>query len=368
MRAGSRSVAGLEGRLTLPGMARTGEGSRRALAVAWLLVGAAMVAVPAWVGWTRWQPVLFGHPVVLGLGIGCGLGGCVAVAWAVASLVLGDRSEDEDRPRTERQRARRASRRIALAVPALFVCALLVAALAATRPLPASSVAVGAMRSESDVRVSDRLTWFEMTSTSRAQDDRVVRPTTGLVFVPGARVDPRAYAHVLRPLAEAGYLVVVLKEPLGLSVVDPGHPERAMEAHPEIAQWVVGGHSLGAVTAASFADATPAVGGARVVGLVLWASYPARRLDRADLRVTSVSAERDGLSTPAKVDAAKGKLPPDTTYVVVPGAVHAWFGDYGVQPGDGTPTGNRDQAQAQITEATRAVLAAVTPKPARKKK
>lgn len=337
------------------------------LALAWLLLGSAMIAVPGWVGWTRWPSLLTGHPLVLGLGIGCALLGFVAVAWAVASLVLGDRSENEDQPRTERQRARRASRRIALAVPTLFVCALLVAALAATRPLPAAPVAVAAMRSQSGIRVADRLTWFELTSTARTDDDRVRRPTTGLVFVPGARVDPRSYAHILRPLAEAGYLVVVLKEPLGLSVLDPGHPERAMRAHPEIAQWVVGGHSLGAVTAASFADATPVVDGARVAGLVLWASYPARRLDRADLAITSVAAELDGLSTTAKVDAAKTKLPPDTTYVVVPGAVHSWFGDYGAQPGDGTPTGNREQAQAQVTEATRAVLAAITPKPPRKK-
>jgi hypothetical protein len=348
-------------------MARTGERSRRLLALIWLVVGAAMVAVPVWLGWTRWQPVLTGHPLMLGLGIGCGLVGFVALAWAFASLVLGDRAEDEDRPLTERQRVRRADRRVALAVPALFVCVLLVVALAWSRPYPASPVAVAAMRSADGVRVSDRLTWFEMTPTARDDDGQEVRPTTGLVFVPGARVDPRAYAHVLRPLARAGYLVAVVKDPFGVAFVDPGHPGRVMRAHPEIAQWVVGGHSLGGVTAASFADEQATPGDAPVAGLVLWASYPAGRLERTDLTVTSISAELDGLSTPAKVDAAKPKLPPATTHVVVPGAVHSWFGDYGDQPGDGTPTGDRAEAQAEITRATRAVLAAVTPKPAKKK-
>lgn len=341
--------------------------SRRVLALTWLGVGAAMVAVPVWLGWTRWQPVLVGHPLMLVLTIGCGLLGFVALAWAVASLVLGDRADDGTQPLTERQRRVRANRRIALAVPALLLCVLLVGALAWSRPHPASPVAAAAMRSADGVRVSDRLTWFEMASTAQV-DEEVVRPTTGLVFVPGARVDPRGYAHVLRPLARAGYLVTVLKEPFGLSVVDPGHAERVMAAHPEIAQWVVAGHSLGGVTAASFADSQAVVGNARVAGLVLWASYPAGRLERADLAVTSVSAELDGLSTPAEVDAAKSTLPPDTRYVVVPGAVHSWFGDYGVQSGDGTPTGDRAEAQAQITKATRAVLAAVTPKPAKKKK
>jgi len=347
-------------------MAKTGVHSRRVLALTWLGVGVAMVAVPVWLGWTRWQPVLVGHPLMLVLSIGCGLLGFVALAWAVASLVLGDRADDEAAPPTERQRRVRANRRIALAVPALLLCVLLVVALAWSRPYPASPVAVAAMRSADGVRVSDRLTWFEMASTTLV-DDEVVRPTTGLVFVPGGRVDPRAYAQVLRPLAQAGYLVTVLKEPFGLSVVDSGHPGRVMAAHPEIAQWAVAGHSLGGVTAASFADGHAVVGDARVAGLVLWASYPASRLERADLTVTSVSAERDGLSTPAKVDAAKSKLPPDTSYVVVPGAVHSWFGDYGEQSGDGTPTGDRAEAQAQITQATQAVLAAVTPEPAKKK-
>jgi hypothetical protein len=349
-------------------MARTGDHSRRVLATIWLLVGAAMVLVPAWLGWTRWQPILTGHPLTLVLSIACGLLGFVALAWAVASLVLGDRSEDDEtRPRTEPQRVRRARLRVALAVPALFLCVLLAGVLAWSRPYPASPVALAAMRSADGVRVSDRLTWFEMASTARGADDRVVRPRTGLVFVPGARVDPRAYAHVLRPLAQAGYLVTVLKEPFGISFVDAGHPKRVMAAHPEIAQWVVAGHSLGGVTASSFADAHPVVGDAPVAGLVLWASYPARRLERADLTVTSVSAERDGLSTPAKVEESKSKLPPDATYVVVPGAVHSWFGDYGLQAGDGTPTGDRAEAQTQITKATRTVLAAVTPKPAKKK-
>jgi hypothetical protein len=249
----------------------------------------------------------------------------------------------------------------------LFLCGLLVGALAWSRPYPASPVAVAAMRSADGVRVSDRLTWFEMASTARDDDDQVVRPTTGLVLVPGARVDPRAYAHVLRPLARAGYLVTVLKEPFGVSLINPGHPGRVMKAHPEIAQWVVAGHSLGGVTAASFADGSPTVGEAPVAGLVLWASYPARTLQRADLTVVSVSAELDELTTPAEVAAAKDDLPPDTTHVVVPGAVHSWFGDYGDQPGDGTPTGDRAEAQTQITRATRDVLAAVTPKPAKKK-
>ena len=53
-------------------------------------------------------------------------------------------------------------------------------------------------------------------------------------------------------------------------------------------------------------------------------------LKRTDLKVTSISGELDGLSTPAKVTASKADLPASSTFVVVPGAVHSYFGDYGV--------------------------------------
>lgn len=337
------------------------------LALVWLVVGVAMVAVPVWLGWTRWQAVLTGHPVSLAVTIVTGLLGFVAVAWAVATLLLRDRWETAARPRTERQRVQRSSRRVALAVPTLVLCVLTVVLLAWSRPVEATAPALAAARSGAGVRVSDRLTWYEMTPVARDRDGDVVRPTTGLVFVPGARVDPRAYAAVLRPLAQAGYLVAVLKEPFGVALLDGRNPRKVMEAHPEVARWVVGGHSLGGVSAAAFADGHPRVGSAAVAGLVLWASYPAGRLERTDLQVVSVSGEQDGLTTPEDVEHAREQLPAGTRYVVVPGAVHSTFGDYGEQDGDGTPTGDRAEAQAAITGATRELLAAVTPRPPRRK-
>jgi len=37
---------------------------------------------------------------------------------------------------------------------------------------------------------------------------------------------------------------------------------------------------------------------------------------------------------------------------VVAGAVHAFFGDYGPQPGDGTPTISHDRARTEISQAS----------------
>jgi hypothetical protein len=45
--------------------------------------------------------------------------------------------------------------------------------------------------------------------------------------------------------------------------------------------------------------------------------------------------------------------------VVIDGGTHAFFGDYGPQPGDGVPGVSREEAQAQTVEATKAFLAQV---------
>jgi hypothetical protein len=172
---------------------------------------------------------------------------------------------------------------------------------------------------------------------------------TGVVFFPGALVDPRAYVPNLTPLAEAGHRVVIIKPPLNVALLDRGGASLAMDAHPGVAQWVVAGHSLGGVAAASVAGDEDD----RVLGLLLWASFPNSSLaEVTDLEVTSVSASLDGLSTPAKIADSAVDLPPDTTFVEVDGANHAQFGDYGTQEGDGTATISRAEAQRQIQAAS----------------
>lgn len=176
--------------------------------------------------------------------------------------------------------------------------------------------------------------------------------TKGLVFYPGARVEARAYADILKPAVDAGVLVVILKTPLNLSLLDGSQARGAMADHPEISTWTVGGHSLGGVSASSFA-----LGNKDVDGLLLYASYPLDSLrDRSGLQVLSISGTEDGLSTPAKIDASRELLPADATFVEIRGGNHAFFGSYGAQPGDGEPSVGRGVAQEQISAATVAFL------------
>jgi pimeloyl-ACP methyl ester carboxylesterase len=186
---------------------------------------------------------------------------------------------------------------------------------------------------------------------------------TGLVFYPGARVDPRAYATLLAPVVEAGHPVVVVKPPLGFALLDINAATGAVKAFDAWSEvdgrpdrWAVGGHSLGGVAASDYAGevAISDIGGpaSDVAGLVLWAAYPARSLADADLPVLSVSGTSDALTTPAEIEQSKDLLPPGTDFVVIEGANHAQFGDYGDQGGDGEATISDEEARTRIVEAT----------------
>ncbi|WP_329792318.1 alpha/beta hydrolase [Lentzea sp. DG1S-22] len=200
-------------------------------------------------------------------------------------------------------------------------------------------------------------------ATGDTDNATVLRPDgpvrAGLVFHPGARVDYRAYVPLLRRVAAQGFLVVVVKEPLNFALLG-GDTASLRAEHPEVPVWAVGGHSLGGVAAGR-----DVVADSSVRGLVLWASYPVDDLSgRTGLRAWSIHGDRDGFTTPQDVAESRELLPADTRFEPVPGAVHAFFGDYGDQPGDGVPTTSRAEAQERIVAHTAAALGELaTPDP-----
>lgn len=176
-------------------------------------------------------------------------------------------------------------------------------------------------------------------------------PNLGIIFYPGGRVDARAYARVLRPLAEAGSAVVVAKAPLGIAFLTAGFFEGWVQEHPEIEDWIVAGHSLGGVAASSAARSV------LIDGLLLWASFPASDISEVgSLEVVSVYGTSDAIAEPEEILASAGDLPETTRFVPVEGGIHSFFGDYGLQPGDGRPGTDRTTAQDQIATASMSLI------------
>ncbi|MFG6476057.1 alpha/beta hydrolase [Microbacterium sp. P06] len=172
----------------------------------------------------------------------------------------------------------------------------------------------------------------------------------GLVFIPGAKVDAWAYAAKLSHLvADEGITVVITRPWLNLAFFDLRPLDTFTGLAPEVGTWAVGGHSLGGVRACQLAGDADA--------LVLFASYCATDLSGTDLPVLSIGGSDDGLSTPQKIADARGELPADAELIEIAGASHSSFGDYGLQPGDGTPTVSDADMTAALTEAIAPFLA-----------
>ncbi|GAB3605929.1 alpha/beta hydrolase [Conyzicola nivalis] len=193
----------------------------------------------------------------------------------------------------------------------------------------------------------------EVTSTDHSV---VIGPTgvasgTGLVFIPGAKVDPYAYLYKLSEIVErTGATVVITKPILNLAFFDQRPLDTFTADVPGVDRWFVGGHSLGGVRACMLAD------NPEVDGLILFGSYCANDLTGSGLDVLSIAGSRDGLSTPEKIADAAGRLPADADFVEIQGLNHAGFGDYGVQPGDNTATISTEVERDEISDALETLL------------
>ena len=186
---------------------------------------------------------------------------------------------------------------------------------------------------------------------------------TGLLFYAGALVDPRAYARLAYRAADAGYPSVIVELPRrgafggaeGSPVLARGHA--AMAALPDVRCWIVGGHSRGGEVASRHALADP-VGTAAL--LLVATSHP-RDIDLSTmtLPVVKVVGDRDGLASPERVARNRHLLPASTRWVVIRGANHSQFGDYGFQPGDRFARTTRDVQQRRLAEEIHGLLDAI---------
>lgn len=231
-----------------------------------------------------------------------------------------------------------------------MLLAIIVGAIAffvwAETPLGPMPEALAALESDASVVVSIA-EWITFEPAN-------MKPTTGFIFYPGGRVDPRSYAPAAREIARQGYLAVIVDMPLNLAVFDPDRASQVIASHPEVNNWAIGGHSLGGSMAANFA-ANPMNG---VEGLVLWASYPPNNTDLSKLQVSvaSIFGSQDGLLSAEEIGTSASLLPTNTIWNNINGGNHSQFGWYGDQRGDNPATISREEQQIQVIQGTIGVL------------
>lgn len=238
--------------------------------------------------------------------------------------------------RRRASRRRRVLSRIALGIGGLLVAGVIgLVVWSQVGVMGAEPGPLAALTADPGITIDDSSGNVVMTPTETASG-------TGLVFIPGAKVDAEAYAAKLADLVtDEGVTVVITRPWLNLAFFDLRPLSSFTDAAPGVSTWLVGGHSLGGVKACQLAPDAD--------GLVLFASYCANDLSGSGLPAVSLGGSEDGLSTPAKIDDARPRLPSDATLVQIDGAAHSSFGDYGPQDGDGTPSISDEEMTAAIT-------------------
>jgi hypothetical protein len=173
---------------------------------------------------------------------------------------------------------------------------------------------------------------------------RPENPVAGLIFYPGGKVEHTSYQPLMAACAEQGIFCVLVEMPCNLAVLDMNAADGVQEQYPEIENWYIGGHSLGGAMAASYLGKHLD----QYQGLILLGSYSTSDLSGTDLKVLSVYGSEDKVLNREKYDKYKPNLPAEFTEIIIDGGCHAYFGMYGAQDGDGTPTVSND-AQIQTT-------------------
>jgi pimeloyl-ACP methyl ester carboxylesterase len=214
----------------------------------------------------------------------------------------------------------------------------------------ASGDARAALTSTSAVTVSEQDGYWRFQPSQRSD--------VGLLFCPGALVDPVAYAPLLHAVAERGYSAVLIQVPRRGAFGGADDPElvsryvralRETAAAGGVTTWLAAGHSLGGVITSRVARAAPP----EIAGVVLIGTSHPRdfSLTHLAIPVTQIYGTRDTVADVDKVIAARRNLPSALTIVEIDGGNHSQFGSYGFQPGDWPATISRAEQQRRTVDA-----------------
>eukprot|EP00584_Thalassiosira_punctigera_P014530 CAMPEP_0172572422 /NCGR_PEP_ID=MMETSP1067-20121228/135052_1 /TAXON_ID=265564 ORGANISM="Thalassiosira punctigera, Strain Tpunct2005C2" /NCGR_SAMPLE_ID=MMETSP1067 /ASSEMBLY_ACC=CAM_ASM_000444 /LENGTH=261 /DNA_ID=CAMNT_0013364959 /DNA_START=246 /DNA_END=1034 /DNA_ORIENTATION=+ len=212
-----------------------------------------------------------------------------------------------------------------------------------------------------------------------------MKPLVGLVFFPGALVNHTAYASIAAALSDKGILVVVISlEPTRFVADIEINRQKAKEAihdvvranHVVVDEWVLAGHSAGAMTALNLAveneekviDASISKAVVCGVGRNETGEKGATlRSNSTPFQVLVMNGTEDGILkfvTKQQHEDFVNLLPPSqddgnndgcvgrTKFVTIDGGNHAQFGDYGPSSMDGTASISSQEQQRIFVEAT----------------
>lgn len=171
---------------------------------------------------------------------------------------------------------------------------------------------------------------------------------TAIIFYPGAFVEYTSYLPLMDMLADRGVDCFLVEMPLNLAIFDENSAEDIIGNY-NYSHYYIAGHSLGGVAASDYASKNPD----NIDGVILLASYSTENI--SNLKVLSVYGSEDHVLNMEKYNESLVNLG-NFTEVVIDGANHAQFGEYGAQKGDGV---SKISGEKQRNESINAILSFV---------
>jgi len=190
-------------------------------------------------------------------------------------------------------------------------------------------------RTEFDKAIADHsiTTENDMVIFHSGNDDGVA-----LIFYPGAKVEAIAYDPLLEKISDMGVTCVLIKMPFNLAFFGSDAADQVYDKLPQIRNFYIGGHSLGGAMASNYMSKHQN----KLSGLILLGAYIYGDVDPS--KVLTMYGSNDKV-----ID--RSQITYKENVQVIEGGNHAYFGNYGVQKGDGTASITREDQQDTAAEA-----------------
>lgn len=158
------------------------------------------------------------------------------------------------------------------------------------------------------------------------------KSNAGFVFYPGGKVEYTAYAPLMDELARKGITCYLLKVPMNLAILDINAADRVFKIM-DVDKLYIGGHSLGGYASAEYLSKHRD----RFDGLVLLGAFAKCDLSDFGSEILSIYGSEDRILNIESYETNRNNLGKDCKEVIIDGGCHSYFGDYGLQEGDGSP-------------------------------